>query len=300
MPRLNLKRRYCSVGIVLLLVCALWQTAALSLFADDAVQTPDGTDLVFRAYIPLVAQGATFAAAEVDATPATDESVEEDAFIDVVLVEEDDNDNYVNESSLVEEQTEGDVSAAGNKKVRYDDLADSGDYTLSGRKWNKLRLTYYFQNGTNDIAGTGEKTAIKQAFALWAAVVLRDGRRLSFVEVSSASTADIIIRFAVGNHGDGSSFDGVNGVLAHAFYPPPNGGAIAGDAHFDDSESWTSSTRTNSAQPIDLVTVAAHEIGHSLGLGHSSISTALMAPFYTGSHRFLSTDDINGIRAIYP
>ena len=105
-----------------------------------------------------------------------------------------------------------------------------------------------------------------------------------------------MILWGVFEHGDGISFDGTNGVLAHAFFPPPNGGSIAGDAHFDDSETWTLNFKSDSSQPIDLVTVAAHEIGHSLGLGHSQVSTALMAPFYNGSHRFLDQDDINGIQ----
>ncbi|HKQ54053.1 MAG TPA: matrixin family metalloprotease [Pyrinomonadaceae bacterium] len=88
--------------------------------------------------------------------------------------------------------------------------------------------------------------------------------------------------------------------MAHAFFPPPNGGSLAGDAHFDEDETWTLSIRTDASQPMDLVTVAAHEIGHSLGLAHSQVPGALMYPFYSGSHRFLDQDDINGIRSIYP
>lgn len=33
-------------------------------------------------------------------------------------------------------------------------------------------------------------------------------------------------------------FDGAGGVLAHTYYPPPNGGTAAGDAHFATEETW--------------------------------------------------------------
>ena len=127
-----------------------------------------------------------------------------------------------------------------------------------------------------------------------------DYANLNFTEV--ATNGDIRVSWQVGDHGDGSPFDGLNGVLAHAFFPPPAGGttAFAGDVHFDDAETWTMLERpVPSGQPMDLVTVAAQEIGHALGLGHSNVACALMNAFYTGSHRYLSQDDVDGIQSIY-
>lgn len=50
----------------------------------------------------------------------------------------------------------------------------------------------------------------------------------------------------------------------------------------------------------NLYHVAAHELGHSLGLSHSTDIGALMYPTYIFSGDVqLSQDDINGIQAIY-
>jgi hypothetical protein len=53
---------------------------------------------------------------------------------------------------------------------------------------------------------------------------------------------------------------------------------------------------------VDLQGVACHEIGHSLGLGHSGVSGATMLPAISGSGvsaRSINTDDALGLRSIY-
>ena len=163
---------------------------------------------------------------------------------------------------------------------------DVGSFVLTGNKWDTNPLTYRINNFTPDVGQAATRTAIIEAFRLW-----RDKCRLEFVDAGTAP-ADIEIRFASGEHGDGVPFDGPGSVLAHAFFPNP-GSAISGDAHFDEGETWSVN-----GNGIDLVTVAAHEFGHSLGLAHSTTPGALMAPFYSGPN-VPQADDIGGIQALY-
>jgi hypothetical protein len=169
-------------------------------------------------------------------------------------------------------------------------------FVAQGNRWNCQFISYMFLNGTGDIAGDGERNGIRQAFGMWQAQT-----GLIFREVFVENQADIRIMWSTFDHGDPCvcAFDGQGNVLAHGFFPPPNLDVFAGDVHFDDSEDWTLDTRSDGSQPIDLVTVAAHEIGHALGLNHTTVSNSLMNSNYTGSHRFLGQDDIDGIRSIY-
>ncbi len=186
-------------------------------------------------------------------------------------------------------------NAQTDPSYRYDNLPNESNEDESISKyraisqWGKTNISYFFVNGTNKINGDAERDLIRAAFKLWA-----DETPLSFNEAADSAQADILIGWAEGEHGDGDPFDGPGDVLAHASYPNPyNEKQVF--LHFDDAERWVNSETQN----VDLLTVAAHEIGHNLGLDHSNDPNALMFPSYSGPHRFLGNDDIAGVQSLY-
>jgi hypothetical protein len=171
------------------------------------------------------------------------------------------------------------------KRCGYTGTNGPSEFVLSRCKWNKSVITWRLQGGSEDLPVDRVKNALRRAFSEWD----RYMRHHSLREVSTE--ADIVIIFARGAHGDGNDFDGAGRVLAHAYFPPPCGGMLAGDIHFDEDERWTDDF---------LMQVALHEVGHSLGLQHSTDRNAVMFPIFTAGKSTLRTDDIAGIKTIYP
>ncbi|XP_021484220.1 stromelysin-2 [Meriones unguiculatus] len=156
-------------------------------------------------------------------------------------------------------------------------------------KWRKNHITYRIVNYTPDLPRESVDSAIEKALKVWEEVT-----PLTFSRISEGE-ADIMISFAVGEHGDFYPFDGPGQSLAHAYPPGPG---FYGDVHFDDDEKWTLGP-----SGTDLFLVAAHELGHSLGLFHSDKKESLMYPVYkfsaSAARVQLSQDDIEGIQSLY-
>lgn len=138
-------------------------------------------------------------------------------------------------------------------------------------RWPADRITYGIdyttaRNLNPPLSDDAIRAAFRQATGWWG-----EHLQLEFVEVAPAQ-AMIPIRF--------ERMDGPGGVLAEAYLA--NGTMEAKPMRFDSGERWTPGAPASNL--VSLPTVACHELGHSLGLGHDSqTAPAVMRPTYTAA-----------------
>jgi len=155
-------------------------------------------------------------------------------------------------------------------------------------KWGLNNLTYFIVNRVPGFPTADWDAIVAQAFANWAAVC-----GLTFAPATSSANANLIIDVGQGSRDDFTS----QSILAWAQLPgsPGYNGQLL--MKFNIDENWIENPTTPG---ILLENVACHEFGHFLGLTHSSVQTALMAPFYSPSiTKPQSNDDIPRIQSLY-
>ncbi len=184
-------------------------------------------------------------------------------------------------------------------------------YAVSGNAWTHPELVTlsFMPDGTNLGGVTSNLFSTMNAQwsqATWQREILRAAQvwaqvtNLNFALVNDNGAASGGGDYQQGDPGLGDirvgAYSSAGSNLGSAMMPPPaNNYSVAGDFTLNASQPWV----INQTGGYDLFTVAAHEIGHTLGLYHSAVSAAEEYSFYSAVKPTLRSDDIAGIRAIY-
>ncbi|MGI0024477.1 MAG: matrixin family metalloprotease, partial [Nitrososphaera sp.] len=154
---------------------------------------------------------------------------------------------------------EGRSNDPGDPSEPNDGCGDGkGRYTLlsGGLKWMSFPITYHTSAPSSAAAA-----AVRAAFDEWDAEEHPSGNL--FMEVQTG--ADINVYWA--------SIDGPGNILAQTtfWYNPFTKEISYSEIAFDSGDSWFVASNLScsaTGNAFDIMNVAVHEIGHSLGLGH--------------------------------
>jgi hypothetical protein len=191
-------------------------------------------------------------------------------------------------------------------------------YVLQGGKWpqpgglgSPITLTYSFQNMFDGglLMPDGQplpnrliRDSIEDALALWSSVV-----PINYVEVPDnglgygtpgAEFGQIRFRHIYINGPDPAP-PALPVAKAQAYFPF-SGDPYAGDVEYDHGDRWQ---EVGTLPMPDILGATIHELGHTLGLGHTGLADANMYWIFTryggpGTGE-LHPDDVAGARAIY-
>lgn len=180
---------------------------------------------------------------------------------------------------------------AENETILENPDGGSRAYVLAGWEIDKMPTRYTISG--NGPTAAKPQASIKTGIAMW------ENDACSTVKAALQGTApgsfEVDGRNTVSWQPASEFVDA--SLLGLASVAHRNGIVVEWDIGFNKAKPFSASP---TAGQFDLPTVAAHEFGHVLGLGHSTVGSDLMGPIIDrGIRKTLAQGDTNGLRALY-
>jgi len=211
------------------------------------------------------------------------------------------------------------LGAAQASAYTYTNLGSAG-----GWKSNPVPVVIDVSKFTTDVSSNSVDLALQNAFDIWADADTNDKLAFnrkddnggnydvfdtypttgSLDQSADWKYADITIGgWLPKSYFDSVDVNGGNHILAVTWSAKLRAGgkpAWTSDLFFNDNFTWSDRPDSNPDLGVfDIETVALHELGHAIGFGHETVKPSIMAPYYAGVNRSLSTDDLAGLAALY-
>ena len=173
-----------------------------------------------------------------------------------------------------------------------------GAYVTSPYKWAVSPVVFYVNPSNADVAATAAEEALQSVFTTWSSQPGSSFRYQYGGRVTDTSTSNDR-RNVVIFRGDASG----GGAIASTYSWWSGGSRVDSDVILWDTD-WRFYTGTSGC--VDgayIEDIATHELGHSLGLAHSTVLDATMYASYsrcTTTMRTPAADDLGGLQSLYP
>ena len=172
----------------------------------------------------------------------------------------------------------------------------TGAFSVSGPAWPQPQTPYFVNPANLDLPGPAADAAVRAGAEAW----LQQAGAFRFIYSGTSSqttnTNDQINLVVFRNASNAPA-------IATTYWWSMGSQIIDADIVFWDEAFTFFAGTTGCSGGFYIEDIAAHEFGHALGLGHSSLPAATMYPSVSScsaGNRTLDADDIAGVRSLYP